>query len=132
MRTLTLVIVLVLTYCANVLGQSNCLDSIDVKKVNYLLDDRDWLIEQARLDSLQLVEYQDALTAAIALEKQARNESANKDTLITITNERSENLEQALNKEQRRVKRRERLLWVAGAVGIIKLGIALGIGLSSR
>lgn len=124
---------LVLNYCANALSQSNCLDSVEVKKVNYLLDERDWLIEQARLDSLQLIEYQDALTAAIALEQQARNESANKDTLISITNERSTNLEQELNKAKRRVKRRERLLWVVSAVAAVEtVIIGISYGLSSR
>jgi hypothetical protein len=133
MRILTLVIVLVLTYFGNVYAQSNCLTDEEVRKSNYLLDDRDWLKEQARLDSIQLVEYQQALTASIALEQQARNEAANMDTLRLIAVKRYTELESIVNKEQKKVKRRDRLLWIVSTVAFVEtVVIGVSYGLSSR
>ena len=124
---------LVLTCFGNAYGQSNCLTDEEVKKSNYLLDERDWLIEQARLDSLQLAECQKALKQSIELEQQARNEAANLDTLRTIATKRSDELEKAFNKEQKRVKRRERILWIVSAVAAVEtIVIGVSYGLSSK
>jgi biopolymer transport protein ExbB/TolQ len=133
MRILTLVIALLLSYCVNVLGQSNCLESIEVKKANYLLDERDWLIEQAKSDSLTLANRAKEITTLESLLAQSQRESANKDTLILIEANRSADLEQVFNKEQKRVKRRDRLLWIVSAVAVVEtVVIGVSIGLSSR
>lgn len=133
MRILTLVIVLLLTCYVNALAQSNyCLTGDQVKKVNFLLDNLQFYEAMHYSDSATLANRAKEITTIESLLAQAKRESANKDTLITIANQHSDKLEQALNKEQKKVKRRERLLWIAGAVGIAELGIALGIGLSSR
>lgn len=123
---------LVLTYCLTASAQY-CLTIEQVKAINYLLDDRDWLKEQARLDSIQLVEYQQALNASIALEQQARNEAANIDTLRMIAVKRYTELESIVNKEQKKVKRRERLLWIVSTVAFVEtVVIGVSYGLSSR
>ena len=124
---------LVLTYSVNVYGQCNCLTNEQVKAVNWLLDERDWLTEQVKLDSVQLAEYQKALRKSIALEKQARNEAANLDTLYTIEAQRSEELQSTLNKEQKKVKRRQTLLWIVSAVAVVETAIiGISYGLSTR
>jgi predicted nucleic acid-binding Zn ribbon protein len=98
-----------------------------------LLDERDWLTEQVKLDSVQLAEYQKALRQSIALEKQARNEAANLDTLYTIEVQRSEELQSTLNKEQKKVKRRKTLLWIVSAVAVVETAIiGISYGLSTR
>ena len=132
MRILTLAIVLVLTCYSNVSAQY-CLTIEQVKAVNWLLDERDWLTEQVKLDSVQLAEYQKALRQSIALEKQARNEAANLDTLYSIESQRSDELQSALNKEQKKVKRRQTLLWIVSAVAIVETAIiGISYGLSTR
>ena len=98
-----------------------------------MLDERDWLTEQVKLDSVQLVEYQKALRQSIALEKQARNEVANLDTLYSIEAQRSEELQSTLNKEQKKVKRRQTLLWIVSAVAVVETAIiGISYGLSTR
>ena len=112
------------------LGQSNCLESIEVRKANYLLDERDWLIEQAKSDSLTLANRAKEITTLESLLAQARNESANKDTLITLANERAYDLEEVFNKANNRVKRRDRLLWIVSAVAVVEtvvIGVAVGM-----
>jgi predicted nucleic acid-binding Zn ribbon protein len=84
-------------------------------------------------DSLTLINYQKALRQSIALEKQARNEAANLDTLYTIEAQRSEELQSALNKEQKKVKRRQTLLWIVSAVAVVETAIiGISYGLSTR
>lgn len=123
---------LVLTCYFNASAQY-CLTIEQVKAVNWLLDERDWLTEQAKIDSVQLAEYQKALRQSIALEKQARNEAANLDTLYSIAAQRSEELEHALNKEQKKVKRRQTLLWIVSAVAVVEAWvIGISYGLSTR
>ena len=98
-----------------------------------MLDERDWLTEQAKIDSVQLAEYQKALRQSIALEKQARNEAANLDTLYVIAVQRSEELQSTFNKEQKKVKRRQTLLWIVSAVAVIETAIiGISYGLSAR
>jgi acyl-CoA hydrolase len=84
-------------------------------------------------DSLTLINYQKALRQSIALEKQARNEADNLDTLYTIEAQRSEELQSALNKEQKKVKRRQTLLWIVSAVAVVETAIiGISYGLSTR
>ena len=123
---------LVLTYCLNASAQY-CLTIEQVNAVNWLLDERDWLSEQVKLDSVQLSEYQKALRQSIALEKQARNEAANLDTLYSIEAQRSEELQSTLNKEQKKVKRRQTLLWIVSAIAVVETAIiGISYGLSTR
>lgn len=132
MRIISLAIALVLTCYFNVSAQY-CLTIEQVKAVNWLLDERDWLTEQVKLDSVQLSEYQKALRQSIALEKQARNEAANLDTLYSIAVQRSEELQSTLNKEQKKVKRRQTLLWIVSAVAVVETAIiGISYGLSTR
>ena len=132
MKTSLLAIVLVLTCYSNASAQY-CLTIEQVKAVNWLLDERDWLTEQVKLDSVQLAEYQKALRQSIALEKQARNEAANMDTLYSIEAQRSEELQSNLNKEQKKVKRRQTLLWIVSAVAVVETAIiGISYGLSTR
>ena len=98
-----------------------------------MLDERDWLTEQVKLDSVQLSEYQKALRQSIALEKQARNEATNLDTLYSIEAQRSEELQSTLNKEQKKVKRRQALLLIVSAVAVVETAIiGISYGLSTR
>ena len=123
---------LVLTCYSNASAQY-CLTIEQVKAVNWLLDERDWLTEQVKLDSVQLAEYQKALRQSIALEKQARNEATNLDTLYSIEAQRSEELQSTLNKEQKKVKRRQALLLIVSAVAVVETAIiGISYGLSTR
>jgi hypothetical protein len=134
MRTLLLQILLVTIWLPGAFAQQRyCFSGNQIKAINYLLDEHEWLIEQSRIDSLQLVQYQLALDASLALEKQARNESANKDTLITLTNERAYDLQESINKANKRVKRRDRLLWIGGLALIVEtIVIGVSYGLSAK
>ena len=115
------------------LGQSNCLESIEVRKANYLLDERDWLIEQANADSIELANRAKEITTLESLLAQAQRESANKDTLILIEVKRSTDLEESINKANKRVKRRDRLLWIVSSVAVVEtVVIGVSMGLSSR
>jgi hypothetical protein len=70
------------------------------------------------------------ITTLESLLAQARNESANKDTLITLANERAYDLEEVFNKANNRVKRRDRLLWIVSAVAVVEtvvIGVAVGM-----
>ena len=123
---------LVLTCYSNASAQY-CLTIEQVKAVNWLLDERDWLTEQVKLDSVQLSEYQKALRQSIAHEKQSRNEADNLDTLYSIEAQRSEELQSTLNKEQKKVKRRQTLLWIVSAVAVVETAIiGISYGMSTR
>lgn len=131
MKTLLLAIQLVLIYYANGYAQSNCLEPIEHRKINYLLDNREWLIEQARLDSITLIEYQEALNTSNQLLIQARNEATNQEALKRIALDRSKKLEDSFNKAEKRIKRRERLIWIASSVAVVE-GVFLGIYFGTR
>lgn len=64
---------------------------------------------------------------------QSQREAANMDTLRLIAVERSHKLDEALNKAQKRVKRRERILWIVGAIAAVET-VVIGVyyGLSGR
>ena len=114
-------------------AQSYCLTGTQVKKINYLLDDRDYLIQLSIADSFELVGYQREVEATNKLLIQSRNEAANLDTLRTLAVDRSEQLSKEVNKAEKRVKRRERLLWIVGTVAIIETAaIGISYGLSTR
>jgi hypothetical protein len=117
-------------YCASASAQSYCLTGAQVKKINYLLDDRDYLIQLSIADSFELVGYQREVEATNQLLIQSRNEAANLDTLRTLAVDRSEQLSKELNKAEKRVKRRERLLWIVGTVAAVEtVVIGLYVGL---
>jgi hypothetical protein len=117
-------------YCASASAQSYCLTGPQVKKINYLLDDRDYLIQLSIADSFELVGYQREVEATNQLLIQSRNEAANLDTLRTLAVDRSEQLSKELNKAEKRVKRRERLLWIVGTVAAVEtVVIGLYVGL---
>ena len=64
---------------------------------------------------------------------QSQREAANIDTLRLIAVERSHKLDEAFNKAQKRVKRRERVLWIVGAVAVIEtVVIGVSYALSGR
>ena len=133
MRTSIYLIALLSIYCASASAQSYCLTGLQVKKINYLLDDREYLIQLSIADSFELVGYQREVEATNKLLIQSRNEAANLDTLRTIAVDRSEQLSKEVNKAEKRVKRRERLLWIVGTVAIIETAaIGISYGLSTR
>ena len=130
MRTSIYLIALLSIYCASVSAQSYCLTGPQVKKINYLLDDRDYLIQLSIADSMELVGYQREVEATNQLLNQSRNEAANLDTLRTLAVDRSEQLSKELNKAEKRVKRRERLLWIVGTVAAVEtvvIGLYFGL-----
>jgi hypothetical protein len=130
MRTYLCLIVSLSIYCASASAQSYCLTGAQVKKINYLLDDRDYLIQLSIADSFELVGYQREVEATNQLLIQSRNEAANLDTLRTLAVDRSEQLSKELNKAEKRVKRRERLLWIVGTVAAVEtVVIGLYVGL---
>jgi hypothetical protein len=130
MRTSICLIVSLSIYCASASAQSYCLTGAQVKKINYLLDDRDYLIQLSIADSFELVGYQREVEATNQLLIQSRNEAANLDTLRTLAVDRSEQLSKELNKAEKRVKRRERLLWIVGTVAAVEtVVIGLYVGL---
>jgi hypothetical protein len=131
MKTLLLAIQLVLIYYANGYAQSNCLEPIEHRKINYLLDNREWLIEQARLDSITLIEYQEALNTSNQLLIQARNEATNQEALKLIALDRSKKLEDSFNKAEKRIKRRERVIWITSTVSVVE-SVFLGIYFGTR
>ena len=64
---------------------------------------------------------------------QSQREADNMDTLRLIAVERSHKLDEAFNKAQKRVKRRERILWIVGAVAVIEtVVIGVSYALSGR
>ena len=133
MRTSIYLIALLSIYCASASAQSYCLTGLQVKKINYLLDDREYLIQLSIADSFELVGYQREVEATNQLLIQSRNEAANLDTLRTLAVDRSEQLSKEVNKAEKRVKRRERLLWIVGTVAIIETAaIGISYGLSTR
>lgn len=133
MRTSIYLIALLSIYCASASAQSYCLTGLQVKKINYLLDDREYLIQLSIADSFELVGYQREVEATNKLLIQSRNEAANLDTLRTLAVDRSEQLSKEVNKAEKRVKRRERLLWIVGTVAIIETAaIGISYGLSTR
>ena len=133
MRTYLCLIVSLSIYCASASAQSYCLTGAQVKKINYLLDDRDYLIQLSISDSFELVGYQREVEATNQLLIQSRNEAANLDTLRTLAVDRSEQLSKELNKAEKRIQRRNTLLWIVGTVAAVEtVVIGLYVGLSTR
>ena len=133
MRTLTLVTALLICYSLTASSQSYCLTGEQVKKLNYLLDHRDQLIQWSEIDSVTIDGYISEVDALDQLLAQSQREAANMDTLRLIAVERSHKLDEAFNKAQKRVKRRERVLWIVGAVAIVEtVIIGVSYGLSGR
>ena len=127
MRTYIYLTALLTCYSLTASSQSYCLTGEQVKKLNYLLDHRDQLIQWSEIDSATIDGYileADAMNQLIA---QSQREASNMDTLRLIAVERSHKLDEALNKAQKRVKRRERILWIVGTVAAVE---AVVIGLS--
>lgn len=127
MRTSTYLTALLIAFCSTVSGQSYCLTGEQVKQVNYLLDDRDQLREQSEVDSATIDGYISEVDALNQLLAQSQREASNMDTLRLIAIERAHKLDESLNKAQKRVKRRERILWIVGTVAAVE---AVVIGLS--
>ena len=133
MRTLIFLTALLICYSLTVSSQSYCLTGEQVKKINYLLDHRDQLIEWSEIDSATIDGYISEVDAMNKLLAQSQREAANMDTLRLIAVERSHKLDEALNKAQKRVKRRERILWIVGAVAVVEtVIIGVSYGLSGR
>jgi hypothetical protein len=111
-------------------SQSYCLTGEQVKKLNYLLDHRDQLIQWSEIDSATIDGYISEVDAMNQLLAQSQRESANMDTLRLIAVERSHKLDEALNKAQKRAKRRARMLWIVGTVAAVEaVVIGLSVGL---
>ena len=130
MRTLICLIVSLSIYCASASAQSYCLTGLQVKKINYLLDDREYLIQLSIADSMELVGYQREVEATNQLLIQSRNEAANLDTLRTLAVDRSEQLSKELNKAEKRIQRRNTLLWIVGTVAAVEtvvIGLYFGL-----
>ena len=130
MRTYICLTALLICYCLTASSQSYCLTGEQVKKLNYLLDHRDQLIEWYEIDSVTIDGYISEVDALDQLLAQSQREAANMDTLRLIAVERSRKLDEALNKAQKRVKRRERILWIVGAVAVIEtvvIGVSYGL-----
>ena len=133
MRTYLCLIVSLSIYCASASAQSYCLTGAQVKKINYLLDDREYLIQLSIADSMELVGYQREVEATNQLLIQSRNEAANLDTLRTLAVDRSEQLSKEVNKAEKRIQRRNTLLWIVGTVAAVEtVVIGLYVGLSTR
>ena len=133
MRTSIYLTALLICYCLTASSQSYCLTGEQVKKLNYLLDDRDQLREQSEVDSATIDGYISEVDALNQLLAQSQREASNMDTLRLIAVERSHKLDEALNKAQKRVKRRERILWIVGAVAVVEtVIIGVSYGLSGR
>lgn len=133
MRTSIYLTALLIAFCFNASSQSYCLTGEQVKKLNYLLDHRDQLIQWSEIDSATIDGYISEVDALDQLLAQSQREAANMDTLRLIAVERSHKLDEAFNKAQKRVKRRERILWIIGAVAVVET-VVLGVsyGLSGR
>ena len=130
MRTYLCLIVSLSIYCASASAQSYCLTGAQVKKINYLLDDREYLIQLSIADSMELVGYQREVEATNKLLNQSRNEAANLDTLRTLAVDRSEQLSKELNKAEKRIQRRNTLLWIVGTVAAVEtvvIGLYFGL-----
>ena len=130
MRTLICLIVSLSIYCASASAQSYCLTGTQVKKINYLLDDREYLIQLSIADSFELVGYQREVEATNQLLIHSRNEAANLDTLRTLAVDRSEQLSKELNKAEKRIQRRNTLLWIVGTVAAVEtvvIGLYFGL-----
>ena len=133
MRTSIYLTALLICYCLTASSQSYCLTGEQVKKLNYLLDHRDQLIEWSEIDSVTIDGYVSEVDAMNQLLAQSQREADNMDTLRLIAVERSHKLDEAFNKAQKRVKRRERVLWIVGAVAIVEtVIIGVSYGLSGR
>lgn len=130
MRTSIYPIALLSISCVTASAQSYCLTGTQVKKINYLLDDRDYLIQLSIADSMELVGYQREVEATNQLLIQSRNEAANLDTLRTLAVDRSEQLSKELNKAEKRIQRRNTLLWIVGTVAAVEtvvIGLYFGL-----
>ena len=133
MRTYIYLTALLICYSLTASSQSYCLTGEQVKKLNYLLDHRDQLIEWSEIDSVTIDGYVSEVDAMNQLLAQSQREADNMDTLRLIAVERSHKLDEAFNKAQKRVKRRERILWIVGAVAIVEtVVIGVSYGLSGR
>ena len=133
MRTSIYLTALLICYSLTASSQSYCLTGEQVKKLNYLLDHRDQLIEWSEIDSVTIDGYVSEVDAMNQLLAQSQREADNMDTLRLIAVERSHKLDEAFNKAQKRVKRRERILWIVGAVAIVEtVIIGVSYGLSGR
>ena len=133
MRTSIYLTALLIAFCSTASSQSYCLTGEQVKKLNYLLDHRDQLIEWSEIDSVTIDGYVSEVDALDQLLAQSQREADNMDTLRLIAVERSHKLDEAFNKAQKRVKRRERVLWIVGAVAIVEtVIIGVSYGLSGR
>ena len=133
MRTSIYLTALLICYSLTASSQSYCITGEQVKKLNDLLDHRDQLIEWSEIDSVTIDGYVSEVDAMNQLLAQSQREADNMDTLRLIAVERSHKLDEAFNKAQKRVKRRERILWIVGAVAIVEtVIIGVSYGLSGR
>ena len=79
---------------------------------------------------MELVGYQREVEATNQLLIHSRNESANLDTLRTLAVDRSEQLSKELNKAEKRIQRRNTLLWIVGTVAAVEtvvIGLYFGL-----
>ena len=79
---------------------------------------------------MELVGYQREVEATNQLLIHSRNEAANLDTLRTLAVDRSEQLSKELNKAEKRIQRRNTLLWIVGTVAAVEtvvIGLYFGL-----
>lgn len=95
-----------------------CLTSIEVRKVNDLLDSYEALQE----DSATFAQWQDAYTQCEELRRQDSLQIVDSEKLLKKSNKRSEELESDNGKLQKKVKRTGGLFWVVVGIAVSELG----------
>jgi hypothetical protein len=125
MRLTTALLLLPLTISAQV-----TLTPMEVRRANVLLDHRDRLIDQRKVDSLQLIHWQTAYVRSEALRLNREKALDESTALVKLGRDREGELETALSNASKVAKRRERLAYVLAGVAAaeaVVIGIAYGL-----